>query len=200
MLLSSTVLAANPPASAPPVKSTPAVAPKEAPAPVVAPPVTKAPVRYNYQLSTRQEQIYYQGPISSGQAIGGGLVGTFVGFGIGHAILGKYTESGWKFTAGEAAGVAIGAAGINQFDKCELFKDDSKCGNGLSTFLLGLLIYSGFHIWEMVEVWTIPGAHNNEYYSIRSLKEARSEWSLVPVAEVSPGEKPTFGLQFALKF
>jgi hypothetical protein len=44
----------------------------------------------------------------------GGVIGTYPGYGLGHLIQGRWQESGWKFTAGELAGVSLIGLGLAQ--------------------------------------------------------------------------------------
>lgn len=94
--------------------------------------------------------------VSTGKYITGGVLGSTVGFGIGHAVQGRYSDKGWIFTAGEAVGLTLLVAGANQ---CQKDKDNDpvadKCSsNAASQVLLGFASFVGFHIWEVVDVWT----------------------------------------------
>src|SRR5262245_39925319 len=62
--------------------------------------------------------------LSTPRYVAGGLVGSFYGFGIGHAIQGRWLEGGWKYTAGDAlAGTAVlfGLGGMHCEKYCELY-------------------------------------------------------------------------------
>lgn len=93
-------------------------------------------------------------PVSTGKYITGGILGTAVGFGIGHGIQGRYSERGWIFTVGEAAGLAAIIAGAQScYDSStKTPKTSEGCTNAL--FSGGLIVALGFHIWEVVDVWT----------------------------------------------
>jgi hypothetical protein len=93
-------------------------------------------------------------PISKGRYIAGGIVGTAVGFGIGHAINGEYGNIGWLFTVGETGSIAA------MFGGMVMAVRDSVSGEfddrGLTLMALGAIAMSGLRIWEIVDVWTRP--------------------------------------------
>lgn len=93
--------------------------------------------------------------VSRGKYITGGILGSVIGFGIGHGIQGRYAELGWVFTAGEVAGFAAMTAGLSscsEVDKGFGVKKTECSNTGLIT--LGLATAIGFHVWEIVDVWT----------------------------------------------
>lgn len=94
--------------------------------------------------------------ISHGRYVTGGVLGSIPGFGIGHAIQKRYAKSrAWIFTATESAAAAYlvtislfacdGATG-SRYDDC--WKEHNQ------KVAIGSLFYWGFHIWEIVDVWT----------------------------------------------
>lgn len=88
---------------------------------------------------------------SIGQYIAGGIVGSAVGYGIGHAIQGRYSDKGWIFTAGEVAGTLVLISGMRTCTTYNFF-EFRNCDQGQIN--LGFGIFLGFHIWEIVDVWT----------------------------------------------
>jgi uncharacterized protein YcfJ len=87
-------------------------------------------------------------PVSMGKYITGGIIGTTIGFGIGHGIQGngRYASKGWIFTAGMSAGMLASISGAVE---C-VATTNPNC----STFWAGTGVLLGFHIWEIVDVWT----------------------------------------------
>lgn len=60
-------------------------------------------------------QFLDDGEVSTPRYIIGGILGTYpIGFGIGHAIQGRYSDRGWIFTATEAASLAVVIAGVGE--------------------------------------------------------------------------------------
>lgn len=103
-----------------------------------------------------QDQSSEKVPVSTGKYITGGVIGSVVGLGIGHGIQGRYQDKGWIFTATEAAGITVVVAGaarcINEKDNDKTLNDCSSSTR--SQMALGYLVALGFHIWEVVDVWT----------------------------------------------
>ena len=130
--------------------------------------------------------------ISNGRYIAGGIVGTAVGFGIGHAVQGSYGEIGWVFTAGEVAGLSMMIAGLSLGISRPRDGNDERQLKAIDKTLIftGLATQLGFHIWEVVDVWTrIPEQ--------RELAKA-SEPSFMVLPTVASNS--AFGLTAALRF
>lgn len=80
----------------------------------------------------------------------GGLVGSIAGFGIGHAVQGRYTDMGWIFTAGEGVGILtwLTLPWIIQL-----------ANNGVNTVAsevtskVGMAIFGGFRLWQVADLW-----------------------------------------------
>lgn len=97
-------------------------------------------------------------PTPTGRYVTGGVIGSIFGFGIGHAIQDRYSGLGLTFTLVESAGLLLTLSGVNQ---CDLKKNDmdfssrTKCSDSASSqILLGYGLFLGFHIWEVVDLWT----------------------------------------------
>ena len=128
--------------------------PTQAPAPAV-------------QLTPEEHEILQRGEISIGKRIGGGIVGTAVGYGIGHAVQGRWSETGWIFTLGEGTALTVFMVA---FSSCiaadfEGRAHEDRCAASLIGSGVALL---GFRIWEIVDVWTGPSKHNRK---VRELKQ-----------------------------
>ena len=92
--------------------------------------------------------------ISQGRYIGGGVAGTILGFGIGHAVQGRWMEKGWIYTALQPVtlvtstflwGLFAVEVGYHSFNSLTLI--------GAATLTL---IFVGSKIWEIVDVWRLP--------------------------------------------
>jgi hypothetical protein len=114
-------------------------------------------------LSAEEQELLIQGEISEGAYVGGGLVGTFFAFGLGHLVQGRFTDKGWIFMAGEAASVTILVAGLLQCLEADTYTCEEQ--NGL--LVVGLIGAVGFRIWELIDVWGGPPAHNARVREIR---------------------------------
>lgn len=93
--------------------------------------------------------------ISQGQYISGGVVGTVFGFGIGHAIQGRWTKTGWIHTTLQSGAGAIVITGL-------LLTETPSFSLGLAglyyIFPIGLAVLSGAKIWEIIDVWVLPSS------------------------------------------
>jgi hypothetical protein len=140
------------------------------------------------QLSEEDRALLSRGEISEGSYIGGALVGLFFGFGVGQAVQGRYHDTGWIFTVGEAGtltAMVIGAA--QAIDDC--FHDDLVCDdddNGETLLVAGLVGFVAFRVWEIVDAFAAPPRHN-----VR-VRELRMRLGMPPVyTRVQPYVAPT---------
>jgi hypothetical protein len=133
-----------------------------------------APPPQNYmpvQLSADDAAILQQGEISDGAHIGGAVASLFFGFGIGQAVQGRYSETGWIFTLGEAASFAALIYGVTQaFNDC-FDIDNTSCDDGnnsggvfIAGGLIGILV---FRVWEVVDAFGGPPKHNQRVRNIK---------------------------------
>ncbi len=83
--------------------------------------------------------------ISTGQYVVGGILGTLIGLGAGHAVQERYTENGWLFTVSQLSG----AFAWNIF---------ATQGNEIWATLSAISLI-GFRIWELIDVWSLPSSH-----------------------------------------
>jgi hypothetical protein len=114
------------------------------------------------QLTDEERRILSIGYIDTPRYVIGGILGVYPGFGIGHAVQGRYLDKGWIFTVGElgsVAGLVVGLA------NCLGTRYDEPCDNALIT--VSLISFIGFKIWECVDVWVGPSQINNEIIEIR---------------------------------
>ena len=101
--------------------------------------------------------------ISNGRYIGGGVASIFVGFGVGHAIQGRYKEKGWIFTVADL--IAIGGYFTSAVLLVGDAMDAAESGEGINTgavktkggmALAFLAVGIGVRVWEMVDAWMLP--------------------------------------------
>jgi hypothetical protein len=150
----------------------PGAAPPQPPPP---PPNYGVPPPYQYQpgyavqLTPEEHELLLDGEIPDGAQVGGGLAAIFIGFGVGQAVQGRWGERGWIFTLGETATVAMMIAGAVRIgDDCidsTGCKDDDT--NGTALLVGGLLGYTAFRIWGVVDAFAGPSEHNRR---VRALK------------------------------
>lgn len=133
--------------------------------------------------------------ISADSYLQGGIVGTVVGLGLGHAMEGRYTADsgkGFIFTIGEVAPFAIVIGG----SLLEWMRDPcsgdagshAECRNSdrpriFSTpdaFNVATAIFIGFKIWEIADIWNYPIRHP-KYDGSNSPTPSKIQFALAPV-------------------
>jgi hypothetical protein len=133
---------------------------------MVPPPYQYVPV----QLTTDEQDLLSQGEITDGRHVGGILVSLFFGLGIGQAVQGRYGDTGWIFTVGEAASmVALIVGVVKTLDDCFDFDDRGCHEDSTGSVLLtgGVIGLFGFRIWEIVDAITGPPRHNTRLRQLR---------------------------------
>lgn len=138
------------------------------PPPVYSPPPPPPPAYgYGYgqpppqaALSQEDARLLQRGLISPEAHIGGAAVSFFIGFGSGQAVQGRWTDTGWIFTVGEAASIAALFIGIgNEVEDCfDEYCDEDNDG----LIALGLIGLIGFRVWELVDAFAGPASHNRK--------------------------------------
>jgi hypothetical protein len=100
-------------------------------------------------------------PISTARYVTAGVLGTFPGYGIGHAVAGEWSETGWIFTFGElTAAILIGVT-----DALSGLSDTGPEGPPIALFV----VYGAFRVVEIVDIWTRPTVRSE---TVRSEPEA----------------------------
>ncbi len=123
------------------------------------------------QLSANEQQVLDDGKIETSSYVVGGLVGTLViPFGVGQAIQGRYDEKGWIFTVSETASLAAMIGGLAS----RPMGDTSFPGLALA----GAIAFTGFRIWEVVDLWVGPPSHNRRYDRIKTKLSRRNSKKL----------------------
>ena len=155
-------------------------------------------------LTPDELKIYQRGKISDEQVLWGGVVGTLVGYGVGHAVIGEYSHKGWIFTVGEGVGAVVMITAIfSELVDC-VDNPGVKCFSHSysSTWAVaGATLYFGFRIWEIVDIWTFPPAHNKRYKAVQEklgFQKSISDFKIAPL--VTADIHPAFGVQVGFKF
>ncbi len=137
-------------------------------------------------LTDRDFEILERGTYGTGEIVGGGLLGTLVGFGTGHAAQGRWRDTGWIYTAGESAsflvlagGAAACSGGRDDDDDDEdlrVFSDSAGCVVIVAAVTLGT--FAVFRIAEIVDVWATPQVHNKRFREIEAERARQAlRWS-----------------------
>lgn len=155
--------------------------------------------RKQVALSESDQRILERGEISTARYIIGGVLGTYpLGLGIGHAIQGRYLESGWIFTAGELGSIGLIVIG---FSNClDNTWSNRSCGSNLA-INLGVVGLIGFKVWEIIDLWAVPPELNRRYYELQNRISTRVKVrpALLPIANYKTGrtEGAMLGLQLS---
>ncbi|HEU0033113.1 MAG TPA: hypothetical protein VFQ53_20915 [Kofleriaceae bacterium] len=121
------------------------------------------------QLTPDENELLMRGEISDGAHVGGGIASLFIGFGVGQAIQGRWGDTGWIFTLGESASFVALVYGMTQmFNDC-FATVESTCDNndGEGLFIAGLLGYTVFRTWGVVDAFAGPPKHNRRVRELR---------------------------------
>ena len=127
--------------------------------------------------------------ISMGRYVGGGLAGTLLGFGVGHAIQGRYSNSiaGW-FTFSQTvspllaalalSNISFFAAGCFMEEHCPE-EDRRASSNSLwgSVMVGSLLLWPASRIIEIISVWRV----DQKKYEIVTQDSKNSTYSILPL-------------------
>ncbi|MFQ5788519.1 MAG: hypothetical protein ACE5H1_11135, partial [Thermodesulfobacteriota bacterium] len=130
---------------------------------------TKIEIKSRNSLSENDRRIMEIGEIGHSSYVWGGVVGTWPGLGIGHAIQGRYFSRGWIFTVGEIASAVLAVQGRDYSDdSCEPGNPDNCSESSISDlYMLGAVGVTAFRIWEIIDVWAAPPEHNRKYHQIK---------------------------------
>jgi hypothetical protein len=154
------------------------------------------------QLTVDEQWLLERGYISDGEHIGGGLAALMLGFGIGQAVQGRWSDKGWIFTVGEGVSLLAMFYGIAESFDCgyDEYGYDRNCEDkGMGIFFAGILGFTVFRVWETVDAFAAPSAHNRKVRQLRArLGMPVPMYSgLTPfVAPVRNGDGGTAGLTF----
>lgn len=168
---------------------------------VLDPPTPAAPpAQSGAPLSESDRYVLARGPVTSGEWVLGGILGTWLGFGVGHAAQGRWTDAGILFTGAEllsltALFTGFSNAGNSSIECSEFGCRERRSNNEVWTTVgvVGGIGFAVFRIWEIIDVWYGPGAVNRRYEEVRN-RTGRWSLSLLPRGE-GGGD-----LSFALRF
>ena len=119
--------------------------------------------------------------MTGGQYVAGGIVSVLVPFGLGHAIQGRWSTDGWKFTVFPLASLGLAGAACMNGHNC------------WDAFTLGMFAIGVGRIWEMVDAWATPTGYGDRYYAGRPPR-------ISPVFALNSarGPAPALGVQLTL--
>jgi len=137
----------------------------------------------------REEDILAKGTITTAEHVIGVAGGLFFGFGIGHAVQGRYGERGFLFMLGEFAAAAVALGGL------------VSCitGDCNDTYIIvGVGGFGVLRVWEIIDLIVVPPGYNERYWRVRSkvYGTPAPRWGAVVVPTSGGGGVASFSLRF----
>jgi hypothetical protein len=149
--------------------------------PTAAPPV----------LTEDEREALEVGELSEGRALAGSLLSVWPGFGIGHAVQGRWRSSGWRFSAAQGVSYPIGLYGIVNWVGCASSDavsspsgDSPSCGRYMVPFVVGGTLFSIAYVWGIVDAIGGAEQHRRDYRRARQKQESGATsltWSVAPL-------------------
>ncbi len=110
--------------------------------------------------TAEEESLLDGGEVSIPRYLGGAFLGSFVGFGTGHAIQGRFFNKGAYFFIGESTGLGIALVGSIALCGIQGERGSSNC---LWIANLGAGIFVLAKAWEIFDLWVGPPIENSNY-------------------------------------
>lgn len=122
-----------------------------------------APTPMPVQLTLDEQFLLERGYISDGQQVGGTVVAIFFGFGVGHAVQGRFMERGYLFAIGDAVMAAVMINGMAKlyycvYNDCSRAEEDSM----IRWLVIGSIGGGIVRTWEVVDAAVGPTTHNRK--------------------------------------
>lgn len=137
------------------------------------------------KLTDEEDIIQKEGPISRDRYILGGVMGTTIGFGTGHAIVGKWKEMGWLYTLAETGFLGMMMIGYKKsiIDTVETGFNGNFDGPSYGLMITGYLGFFLTKMGETYDIWNRPHEHNKTYKKVQEKAEKSAELHLLPQIE-----------------
>ncbi len=143
----------------------------------------------SFSFTAMAADSYKPNPLSAkDRFIAGGIIGTVVGFGIGHAIEDRYADLGWVFTATEGASVALIIIGAVV---------PMPAGASIPLIIIGSLGLTGFKIWEIMDIWS-GSVRTASLFPADSLSNERT--ASFTLGHIAPTRDAVSGLGLSFNF
>jgi hypothetical protein len=132
------------------------------------------------------QRLLTRGEYTSGEHIGGGLAGTFIGFGVGQFVQGR-SGTGAVILGGEVATLGLLVFGAAN---CSDVSPEESCARW--AVIAGAVGFIGVRIWELVDVWLAPARHNQRVRAARM--RAVTPWVAPTTGPTAGASGATFGI------
>lgn len=156
--------------------NTPSTFAKESPEP-------RKSIKEKVELTNYDRRVLENGEVVGFRRVAGSLLSVVPGFGVGHAVQGRYLYKGMIFTLIELGSVAMASG-----------------PTGDAGLALGILSFFGFKIWEFVDSLVGPVRDNRRYRLLNgtTLQSYESPLTLMPVPLVRQNESGLRSTHFGL--
>jgi hypothetical protein len=100
-------------------------------------------------------------PLTQTRYLVGGITGSVLGFGIGHAIVGEYSSMGWVFTMSEVLSLSVPilaalVMAIVAWDGSVGATVDHLITTWGGFLWAGIALWAAFRVWEIIDLWMRP--------------------------------------------
>ena len=121
------------------------------------------------QLTVDEQWLLQRGFISDGQLYGGGALALFFGYGIGQAVQGRWSQTGYIFTFGDLGSAAVMMYGmIGLLGDCFEGCSEQRENRYVTLMVAGAIAGGIFRIWEIYDAFAAPGEHNRRLLQLRA--------------------------------
>lgn len=153
-------------------------------------------------LTSDEIRILKTGPLENPRYITGGILGTTLGFGVGHAIQGRWQNKGWIFTLGESVSlvtlVGAGAWCVTSSAARSFGGEDESTSFSCILTTISATSFIGLRIWESIDLWRGGYEQRKEYKQLMKRLDSNSRkisYSILPVLSAN-----SLGLGLSMRF
>jgi hypothetical protein len=133
-------------------------------------------ISFAAKLTPSEQQTLGIGETTPMEYLGGGVLAWAPGFGVGHAVQGRWADKGWIFTVGQIFSAVFIMIEVENFDCDDPKKSNFECylSETDNKFAFGAVSFSFFKIWEIWDAWVGGFVHMDDYDSVqRKIKSNR---------------------------
>lgn len=135
------------------------------------------------KLTQTEQRTLEVGETTPMEYLGGGVLAWAPGFGVGHAVQGRWADKGWIFTVGQIFSAVFIMIEVENFECDDPKKSNFECylSEADNKFAFGAVSFSFFKIWEIWDAWVGGFSHMDDYDSVqRKIKSNRDVKLSVP--------------------
>ncbi len=136
-------------------------------------------------FSPEDREILEEGLIDQQKYVTGGILGTVVGFGSGHGVIGKYKQVGWLYTASEVGFLGLMAVGYRKSvqDTFQAGVTGNFDGPNYGLMIVGYIGFISSRIGEIFDIWNRPFDHNRRHQELKDQEQSKPKALLLPTLD-----------------